>query len=256
MSETVDVQHHDHVAWVTFSNPPLNFATVGLLKSLADTLEALDQQPDTRVVVLAAAGKVFCAGADLVSENGFGASGNDPLREFYDQVIRLFSTRKPIIAVLQGAAIGAGLGLAVSADFRVASPAARFSANFVKLGFHPGFGLTHTLPRLIGEQRAALMSLSGERYKAEQVADWGLIDHLVPEAELHSQALKFANDIAVNAPLSLLATRATLRGDLAQQVTETLKHEHQQQTLLKDTDDFAEGVRAVAERRPGQFTGR
>lgn len=255
MSETVDVQLHGHVAWVTFGNPPLNFATVSLLRLLAETLESLDQQPEVRVVVLAASDKVFCAGADLVSENGFGASTDDPLREFYDQVIRLFSTRKPIVAVLQGAAIGAGLGLAVSADFRVASAKARFSANFVKLGFHPGFGLTHTLPRLIGEQRAALMCLTGERYKADTVANWGLVDLLVEDENLNEQALLFANNIAVNAPLSLLTTRATLRGDIAAKVTETLLHEHQQQIQLQGTEDFAEGIRAVAERRSGNFKG-
>lgn len=165
MSEHVDLQRRGHVALLTFQNPPLNFATVGLLRLIADALDRSDADDAVRAVVLASEGKSFCAGADLVSPNGFGAEGSDPLREFYDQALRIFASRKPIVAAVQGAAIGAGLGLAVAADFRVASPEARFSANFVKLGFHPGFALTHTLPRVIGQQRAAQMFLSGSATK-------------------------------------------------------------------------------------------
>lgn len=255
-SEQLSRRDSGHVAQLSFHNPPNNFATVRLLRQLADALEEIDRDDGIRAVLLRAEGKVFCAGADLVSPNGFGASGDDPLREFYDQVIRLFATAKPIIAVIQGAAIGAGLGLAVAADFRIASPAARFSANFVRLGFHPGFGLTHTLPRLIGQQRAAQMFLTAARYKPEDVDGWGLIDRIASADSLAESALAFASEIAQNAPLSLLATRATLRADLADQVRKTLVHEHGEQLKLKDTEDFAEGIRAVAERRPGNFKGR
>jgi enoyl-CoA hydratase/carnithine racemase len=255
MNEQLHVHIQNHVALLVFKNPPNNFATVGLLRLIADALEKLDAEAQVRAIVLASEGKPFCAGADLVSPNGFGAQGGDPLREFYDQALRIFACRKPIIAAVQGAAIGAGLGLAVAADFRVASREARFSANFVKLGFHPGFGLTCTLPRLIGQQRAAEMFLTAERYKAEDVAAWGLVDRIVASENLREAALAFANEIAVNAPLSLLATRATLRGDLVEQVRATLLHEHREQLKLQNTDDFAEGIRAVTERRPGNFVG-
>lgn len=256
MSEHVTTEIEGSIARVTFSNADLNFATIALLQKLADALEQLDREPQVRAIVLASQGKVFCAGADLVSDNGFGATTSDPLREFYDQAIRIFSARKPIIAMVQGAAIGAGLGLAVAADFRVAATNARFSANFTKLGFHPGFGLTFTLPRMIGHQRAARMFLTAARFKAEEVVEWGLVDHCCEAPDLNSVALSFAAEIAANAPLSLLSTRATLRGDFIQQVTQALTREHAEQIKLKDTEDFAEGVRAVAERRPGNFKGR
>lgn len=255
MNEQLDVKIHGHVAQLVFQNPPNNFATVTLLRLIADALAPLDADPQIRAVVLASEGKPFCAGADLVSPNGFGAQGSDPLREFYDQALRIFAFRKPIIAAVQGAAIGAGLGLAVAADFRVATPEARFAANFVKLGFHPGFGLTCTLPRVIGQQRAAEMFLTAERYKAEDVASWGLVDRMAGADNLRETALAFANEIAVNAPLGLLATRATLRGDLVEQVRATLVREHAEQIKLQPTADFAEGVRAVGERRPGNFIG-
>ena len=256
MNEQLDVQIQGSVALLVFQNPPNNFATVSLLRLIADALEKLDAEPQVRAIVLASEGKPFCAGADLASPNGFGAQGDDPLREFYDQALRIFACRKPIIAAIQGAAIGAGLGLAVAADFRVATPEARFSANFTKLGFHPGFGLTCTLPRVIGPQRAAEMFLTAGRYKAEEVVAWGLVDRMTSTDNLRETALAFAGEIAENAPLSLLATRATLRGNLAEQVKMTLVHEHREQLKLQPTEDFVEGIRAMTERRPGKFVGR
>ena len=256
MSEQLDIEIRGKLALLVFGNAPNNYATVGLLRLLADALERLDTQPQVRAVVLASEGKSFCAGADLVSPNGFGAQGDDPLREFYDQALRIFACRKPIVAAVQGAAIGAGLGLAVAADFRVAAPEARFSANFTKLGFHPGFGLTHTLPRVIGHQRATQMFLTAARYKAEEVASWGLVDRVAGADKLREAALAFAAEIAENAPLALLATRATLRANLVEQVTATLLREHAEQLLLQRTEDFAEGIRAMSERRPGNFAGR
>jgi enoyl-CoA hydratase/carnithine racemase len=157
---------------------------------------------------------------------------------------------------VQGAAVGAGLGLALVADFRAAAPEARFSANFVKLGFHPGFGLTHTLPRLVGEQRAALMMLTGRRLKAEEALAWGLVDELAPAADLRAAAVRLAAEIAENAPLAVAATRRTLRAGLIEAIRAATAREHAQQAALRDTEDFAEGVRAVAERRPGVFVGR
>lgn len=256
MTERIKVETQGNVALLTFHNPPHNYATIAVLRGLADALDALGEQPEVRAIVLASEGKAFCAGADFVSGAGFGGTSDDPLREFYDEAIRIFRSRKPIVAAIQGAAVGAGLGLAVSADFRVASPEARFAANFVKLGFHPGFGLTCTLPRTIGHQRASEMFLTGARYKAEEVSPWGLVDRIVDAADLRDAALRFATEIAENAPLSLLATRATLRGELAEQVVATLIHEHAEQQKLAVTEDHAEGVRAVAERRPGNFSGR
>jgi enoyl-CoA hydratase/carnithine racemase len=255
MNERVGVQIHNHIAFLQFENAPNNFATINLLRLIADALQQIDADSQVRVIVLASEGKSFCAGADLVSPNGFGAQSNDPLREFYDQALRIFACRKPIVAAVQGAAVGAGLGLALTADFRIAAHEARFAANFTKLGFHPGFGLTCTLPRVVGLQRAAQMFLTAERYKAEEVAAWDLVDRVVSIDDLRANALAFAGEIAVNAPLSLLATRATLRGDLLEQVRAALAHEHREQLKLQPTADFAEGIRAVTERRPGNFVG-
>jgi len=250
----VSVAKVGNVAVVTIDRPPHNHVTVEFMRDLADAFDAIDAEVELRCSVLQAEGKNFCAGADLVrSESSGGLGAVNPL---YDEAVRLFSAKKPIVAAVQGAAVGAGLGLALVGDFRVAAPEARFAANFVKLGFHPGFGLTHTLPRAIGEHRANLMFLTGRRVKAEDGLGWGLVDEVVPAAELRDAALKLAGEIAENAPLAVVATRKTLRGDLAAAVKEQTDHEHIQQTALRATDDFQEGVRAVAERRAGNFQGR
>ncbi len=256
MKEQIEVSVDNHVAVLKFSNAPHNYATVALMRGVADRLDELGRDMQVRAIVLAAEGKTFCAGADLVSANGFGAASSDPLREFYDQVLRVYASPKPIVAAVQGAAIGAGLGLAVAADFRVVAPEARFAANFTKLGFHPGFGLTFTLPRLLGPARAAEMFMTAARYSAAQCAGWGLYERMASADDLRAAALQFAVEIADNAPLALLATRATLRAGLQEQVTAAIAEEHRQQLLLQPTEDFAEGIRAVTARRPGNFKGR
>lgn len=253
--DTVSANVEGHVAVIEFSRPPHNFASVGLMRDLADALDDVDADRALRASVLCSAGKSFCAGADLASPEGVGGSGMAGVSPLYHEAVRLFSAKKPIIAAIQGAAVGAGLGLALVADFRVAAPEARFVSNFVKLGFHPGFGVTYTLPRAIGEQRAALMCLTGRRIKGEEALAWGLADAMAPLAELRAAALAFAGEIAENAPLAVEATRATLRAGMAEAVKAQTDHELIEQTRLRATKDFAEGVRSVNERRPGVFVG-
>src|SRR4051812_47674385 len=151
MREHIDVTKSGYVATVVIDRPPHNHVNAALMGALADVLEELDEDGDCRAIVLATAGKVFCGGADLSGDKPLVTDdGESETPVLYRNAVRLFATRKPIVAAVQGAAVGAGLGLALVADFRVAAPEARFSANFVTLGFHAGFGISHTLPRLIG----------------------------------------------------------------------------------------------------------
>jgi enoyl-CoA hydratase/carnithine racemase len=243
-----------HVAVLTIDRPPHNHVSVEFMRDLADAFEAIDEAVELRCSVLQAEGKNFCAGADLVNREGAGGLG--AVNPLYDEAVRLFSAKKPIVVAVQGAAVGAGLGLAVMADFRIASPDAKFAANFVKLGFHPGFGLTHTLPRLIGPTKAELMCLTGRRVRAEEGLPWGLVDEVVPLEELRPAALRLASEIAENAPLAIISTRKTLREDLAAAVRAQTDKEAVEQGWLRGTEDYKEGVRSVAERRVGDFVGR
>jgi enoyl-CoA hydratase/carnithine racemase len=255
----IHISREGFVATVMIDKPPINAVSVDLMRDLADGLEGLDRDGVTRAVVLATAGKVFCSGADLtrrVDEIGIAATDEARGNPLYDQAVRLYSTELPIVAAVQGAAIGAGLGLALVADFRVAAPEARFAANFTKLGFHPGFGLTHTLPRLVGKQNAARMFLTGDRYDAETALGLGLVDEIAPLSDLLARARALAASIAENAPLAVRSTRKTLRAELAAAVRAATDREFVEQQWLMKTDDFREGVKAVGERRPGDFKGR
>lgn len=255
---SVSIRTEGHVAVVTFERPPNNHVTVEAMRALADVLDYVDGEVHLRASVLRTVGKVFCAGADLVASSRAAAApvasapGVNPL---YAEAVRLFSIRKPIVAAVQGAAIGAGLGLALVADFRVAAPEARFAANFVKLGFHPGFGITHTLPKVVGAQKAQMLCLTGRRLTGEEALACGLADVLAPLEDLDAAALRLAAEIAENAPLAVQATRATFRADLAAAVRTQTDHENAEQGWLRKTKDYAEGVRAVTERRPGNFVG-
>jgi enoyl-CoA hydratase/carnithine racemase len=251
----ISLERDGHVAVLVIDRPPNNHMSVELIAALADALEALDGDLDCRAVVLASARKVFCGGADLSPAGPDGGRPGSMAGDLYAQAERLFRTQKPIVAAVQGAAVGAGLGLALVADFRVAAPEARFSANFAKLGFHSGFAISHTLPRVVGGQQAALMLQTGRRVTGEAALAMGLADQLAPVAEVRAAALALAQEIAANAPLAVQAMRATLRAGLSDAVRAAMAHELEQQTIQRATTDFAEGVRAVAERREGRFTG-
>ena len=249
-----------HVALVEIRRPPNNFFDIALIKEIAEAFEALDADADCRALVLAAQGKAFCAGAnfgDGDSDGGALLSGPRPgAAHLYIEGNRLFRTRKPIVAAVHGAAVGGGLGLAMVADFRVTCAEARFCANFTRLGFHPGFGLTVTLPAVIGPTKAALMFFTSRRVRGDEAHAMGLADALVPQGEVRAAALALAAEIAENSPLGLIATRATMRGNLADRVRAATEHELAEQTRLRQTEDFKEGVKAMAERRVPAFTSR
>lgn len=252
MSRDIDVSHAGHVAIIEIRRPPLNYFDLALIKSIADALDDIDAEPSVRAIVLAAQGKAFCAGADFgaaVANPGVQAASPRDAGHLYIEAVRIFRNKKPIVAAVHGAAIGGGLGLAMSADFRVTCAEARFSANFTKLGFHPGFGLTVTLPEVIGKTKAALMFYTSRRVTGEEAYELGLADVLVPQAEVRDAALKLATEIAECSPLGLLATRATMREGLAERVRQATDHELAEQSRLRQTDDFREGVKATAERR-------
>ena len=243
------------VATVEVRRPPNNFFDVGLIRSLAEAYEALDADPAAcRAIVLCAEGKHFCAGADFTGRSGGPGSTGD----LYAEALRLFRAGTPVVAAVQGAAVGGGLGLACSADFRVVSPASRLTANFSRLGFHQGFGLSATLPRIVGAQRAAELLYTGRRIDGVAAAAIGLADRLVDDGEgaVRAAATDLAVEIASAAPLAVRSIRQTMRAGLADAVAAATAREDQEQDRLRRTADWAEGIKASAERRDPRFEGR
>lgn len=254
MREHITVTTEGHVATVVIDRAPHNHVNARLVGALADVFEEIARDDAIRAIVLATEGKVFCGGADLTGDKPLAdESGESETPALYRNAVRLFAAPKPVVVAVQGAAVGAGLGLALVGDFRVAAPEARFSANFVTLGFHAGFGITHTLPRVVGEQHASLMLLTGRRVKAQDALRYGLVDEIAPLDGLRAAAQRLAAEIAANAPLAVEATRATLRGDLAEAIRARTEHERAEQDRLMQTADFREGIKAVGERRAGDF---
>lgn len=248
-----------HVAVVVINRPPHNFVDADFMGRLLTLLRQLDDDEECRAIALLAEGKSFCAGADFsnVVTDASNARASEPMdpSPFYAQAMPLFSTLKPIVAGVHGAAVGAGLGLALVADFRITCPSARFSANFNRLGFHPGFALSFTLPRLIGAQKAAALFYTGRRIAGEEAVAIGLADELVADEQLRSRTVALAQEIAVSAPLAVASTRSVLRQGMHQQAVEANQRELAYQREHFRTDDFREGIAAMAERRTPIFHG-
>ena len=257
------IEIRDFVATVEIRRPPHNFFDFHLIRQIADTFDALDEDPACRAVLLCSQGKSFCAGANFGDGSQVQADGSVEgslnrvgVDHLYVEAVRVFSAKKPVIGAIQGAAIGGGLGLAMVPDFRVGCPESRFAANFTRLGFHPGFGLTVTLPRVIGTQKANLMFLTSRRIRGDEAHDWGLIDVMTTQEKVRDTAWELAREIAVNSPLGVVSTRTTLRQGLAEAVRAATDRELAEQTWLRKTEDFKEGVAATHDRREPDFKGR
>jgi len=242
----------DHVATLEFSRPPSNYFSLDLISRIVDACDEL-AAGDCRAIVLCSSGRVFCAGADFAGGPDITSSNGLHL---YDVAARLFRQPLPIVAAVQGAAVGGGLGLALAADFRVASPHARFAANFALLGIHQGFAITVTLPAAIGQQAALEMLYTGRRVTGEEALTLGLADQLADPADLRTQAHAFAARIAAAAPLAVRSIRQTMRGPIATQAVAAMERERAEQERLMQTSDWREGLASVRERRSARFTGQ
>jgi enoyl-CoA hydratase/carnithine racemase len=262
MSDGLIISTEGNVGTIVMNRPPHNFLNYDQIGNIAAACEAMDVDPEIRAIVLAAEGRSFCAGANFAS-GGVAPDiaggerediGGNSTQRLYAEGLRLFKIHTPIVAAVQGPAVGGGLGLAVAADFRVTCPEARFSANFAALGIHQGFGLSVTLPELLGRQMASRVLLTAHRYKGDEAVAIGLADELATLDTVRACATELAEEIAANAPLALRSIRSTLRDGLADRVAAATDHEAGEQATLSRTNDAREGIAAVGERRPGNFT--
>jgi enoyl-CoA hydratase/carnithine racemase len=253
VADDLTVTRDGHVAVLEIHRAPANYFDRALIGLLAEAADELDADKDCRAIVLCSEGKHFCAGANFGGDE-MGGDRVATSQALYRHAVRLFRIKVPVIAAVQGSAVGGGLGLACAADFRVASPSTRFHANFSLLGFHQGFGLSVTLPGIVGTQQAMDLLFASRRVSGERAAEIGLADRLVPDGEQRAEALRWAHEIAGAAPLAVRSMKQTLRGDLADRVGAVLERELSEQARLWATQDSAAGIAANLDRSTPVFT--
>ncbi len=251
----------DAIATVTLNRPEnRNSMTRDVLEGLGAAVQEIREDRGVRCVIITGRGKSFCAGADFKDQ---AAQGEGPLAPkpqerayaMYANFLSLLDIEVPVIAAMQGHAIGGGLGLAVVCDLRVASREARYGANFVRLGLHPGMAMTYLLPRLMGVPRAVEFLLTGRIVKGEDAAEAGLVHYAVEPDQVMEKARELAREIAGAAPLAVRWTKKSIYNGLEWNPAKAAEHEAHVQSRTIETDDFREGVSAMLSRREPNFVG-
>ncbi|WP_336965260.1 crotonase/enoyl-CoA hydratase family protein [Sphingobium aquiterrae] len=265
MSELVLVERDGPIAVVTLNNPALRnpISDIDMIEALTARLEEVDRDPDIRCVILAAAGPTFSSGGNLTKigqpgELGGGSPVETPAgyKAGIQRIPILFEKMEvPVIAAVQGAAVGAGCDLACMCDIRIAADTARFAESFVKLGLIPGDGGAWLLPRVVGFSKACEMAFTGEFIDAADALACGLVSRVVPEAELLDAARDLANRIAANPPHAVRMAKRLMHQARHQRLDEHLETAAAYQALAHTTADHREAIAAFRDKRRPQFTG-
>jgi 2-(1,2-epoxy-1,2-dihydrophenyl)acetyl-CoA isomerase len=224
-------------------------------------LETAVNDSEVRVIVITGAGKAFCVGGDvkefLSGETKAEASVGIDQKLIRDQIVLLIqSTGKPVIASVNGVAVGGGCNLALACDMRIASERARFGQVFVRRGMHPDWGGVWFLPRLVGYAKAAELIFSGEVIDAQEALRLGLVNKVVPHEELPAATKAFAMRFAKNAPIPIALAKKALQNYTRLELAQALDHERLAQTICRNSQDRAEGVRSFVEKRDPVFKGK
>lgn len=257
--ETLRVERRESIGIVTLHRPErLNAWTPTMGQELCEAFRDLDRDSTVRVVVLHGAGRAFCSGADLefFRRQLEDSPGESSVTRSEDFPLLLWRFSKPLIAALHGYALGVGATMALLCDLRIASRETKIGFLFARMGVLAELGSTYLLPRLVGLARASEMLFTGKMYSAEQCAEWGLVNHVVPTDEALKTALELAREMTECAPLSLRFTRQAMYEGLHNSFAAQLRLESLALKYLYSTTDHAEAVRAFAEKRPPHFVGR
>jgi enoyl-CoA hydratase len=257
--ETILVEREGAVAIVTLNRPNvLNALNLAMIGELERALHALDADENVRAVVLTGAGeRAFAAGADIgeLSALPTAVAGARLARRGQSLTLYIERMRKPVIVAVNGFALGGGCELAMSGDIRIASENAKFGQPEVNLGLMPGYGGTQRTARLVGRGMAMYLCLSGEMIDAREALRVGLVERVVPLADLRGEALRLAGAIASKAPLAVEATKRAIADGIALPLHEGLALEALAFGSLIGTDDAREGTAAFLEKRKASFTG-
>ncbi|MEW6423274.1 MAG: enoyl-CoA hydratase-related protein [Bacillota bacterium] len=250
------VELDEKVALVTLNRPPVNSINSGLLEELNDILDKLAQSQEARVLVITGAGeKAFSAGADI-TEFAEIRAGKKRAVDVHDLFFKIENLTKPVIAAINGYALGGGCELAMSCHLRIAAREAKIGLPEVRLGIIPGWGGTQRLPRLIGKAKALELMLTGDHISAEEAMRLGLVNKVVPGVELMDETRKLAGRLASGAPLAMQAILRAVTKGLEVPIEEGIKFEKEGTALVFSSEDAKEGSKAFLEKRAPVFTGR
>jgi 2-(1,2-epoxy-1,2-dihydrophenyl)acetyl-CoA isomerase len=260
--ETVDLTKDGPAARILLNRPDaLNAWNEQFGRDLLDVVEDVGGDDSVRAVLITGAGRGFSSGADLKEQRSAGEDGvpdlSARLREIYHPIITgLREMPKPVVAAVNGPAVGIGCSLALAADLVVAAESAYFLLAFVNIGLVPDGGSTAFIPARVGYARAAEMAMLGERVPAEQALDWGLVNRVVPDGELESEAGALLERLANGPTRSYAGAKKLLNRRLYADLEGQLEAEADAQREQGHSQDFVEGVMAFVEKRAAKFTGQ
>jgi enoyl-CoA hydratase/carnithine racemase len=259
--ETLIVERTDAVVTVTMNRPARKNAANGTMwRELLDTFDEVATDRHDRVMVLTGAGDAFCSGADLGDASNVAGRPGDPflvqMRALGDVALRLHRFPKPTIAKVGGIAAGAGMSMALGCDLIVASDTARFSQIFSKRGMSIDFGASWLLPRLIGLHRAKELAFFADIIDAEQAAEFGLVNRVVPADQLDGFVTEWADRLAAGPPLALSMTKSMLNSSFSLSMEQALEEESRSQAVNFSTEDTMEAIAAFSQKRDPKFKGR
>jgi 2-(1,2-epoxy-1,2-dihydrophenyl)acetyl-CoA isomerase len=260
-AETVLLRVEDGVAWITLNRPGRLNAFAGTMRDdLHDAIDRAASSPEVRVIMITGAGRGFCTGADVEVMSDLLSRGDDATFETLVQagmrvIQRLRSVEQPVIAAVNGPAAGAGASLALACDFRVASERATIGVTFNRIGLHPDWGATYTLPRLVGPGRAAELVMTGRMVEAREAERIGLFERVVAEDWFEDEVKKLAKELAAKPPLALKLAKRTLAASLHSSLDDMLAAEGERQMRCFRSADAKEGIAAFNEKRTPVFRG-
>jgi len=251
------------IAVITLNRPErFNSFTTSMYREFPRIIDQLRRDDEVKAVILTGAGKGFCAGSDVSDrlgkrlEEGGEKSRFENLQQVGAMTLDIADFDKPIIGAINGAAVGAGLSLALLCDIRLASEKARFGAVWLTVGLIPDLGSTYTLPRIIGKEKALELMLSREILKADEALKIGLVSKVFPHDQLMDEARMLAGSIAAGPSVAVELTKRALQRSLENNLKTQLDYETYAQNICRQTEDHREGIRAFEEKRKPEFKGR